>query len=320
MGHGQRWVISNEGPSLSLLNMRSNWPECAFITEVTLRSVLFVRDTFSKANELHDPLEEQRLPHLVSLSRDSYHRLIIYDEVYDTLGNELLKEMAYQKFPVLQWDIKTFYALIEEHITEIKNLRLSSWSSAIFPNTAKGLNGRKLTIATLEWLSTIKKEIVDGRPRYVGFGIDIVDHLAGIFNFSYEIVEPEDQLWGTELPNETWTGIIGMLQRQIADMCPVPYFINYRRGLVVDFSFPITTRLHHLPRYQSSRLLFSFWCIFCVMMTAVYTGNLVALVSVSKETVPFDTLSELVQQVDFKVASIPGSYSQIAFKVMQTIV
>ncbi|XP_067663752.1 probable glutamate receptor [Haliotis asinina] len=57
----------------------------------------------------------------------------------------------------------------------------------------------------------------------------------------------------------------------------------------------------HLPQSRSGRILYTSWWMFCITILAVYTGNLVAIISVVKERRPFNTMKELAENEDFKI-------------------
>lgn len=55
-------------------------------------------------------------------------------------------------------------------------------------------------------------ENILGQPkRYKGFSIDILDALAKNLGFKYEIYQVVDNIYGSQLPNGSWNGMIGEL-------------------------------------------------------------------------------------------------------------
>ena len=52
----------------------------------------------------------------------------------------------------------------------------------------------------------------------------------------------------------------------------------------------------HLPEAQSGRFFIGFWWMYCTVVIATYSGNLIAFLTVSKATVPFQTFDEMVVQ------------------------
>ncbi|XP_067669702.1 probable glutamate receptor [Haliotis asinina] len=69
-----------------------------------------------------------------------------------------------------------------------------------------------------------------------------------------------------------------------------------------------------LPHSRSGRILYASWWMFCVTILAVYTGNLVAIISVVKERTPFNTMGELAESEDFKVIIRKGSSFEDTYK------
>lgn len=55
-------------------------------------------------------------------------------------------------------------------------------------------------------------ENILGQPkRYKGFSIDVLDALAKILGFKYDIYQVADSKYGSQLPNGSWNGMIGEL-------------------------------------------------------------------------------------------------------------
>lgn len=55
-------------------------------------------------------------------------------------------------------------------------------------------------------------ENILGQPkRYKGFSIDVLDALAKILGFKYDIYQVGDGKYGSVLPNGSWNGMIGEL-------------------------------------------------------------------------------------------------------------
>lgn len=64
-------------------------------------------------------------------------------------------------------------------------------------------------------------ENILGQPkRYKGFSIDVLDALAKILGFKYDIYQVGDGKYGSALPNGSWNGMIGEL---IGKVCVFPF-------------------------------------------------------------------------------------------------
>ncbi|XP_067120931.1 glutamate receptor ionotropic, kainate 5-like [Centruroides vittatus] len=74
------------------------------------------------------------------------------------------------------------------------------------------------------------------------FSFAAIDFLAEVFNFSYQVVKPEDNTFGIkEIINGTvvWNGMIKMLANGEADLAAGLFFITEERKEAIDFSLPI---------------------------------------------------------------------------------
>nr|KAG5694584.1 hypothetical protein BaRGS_014997 [Batillaria attramentaria] len=78
----------------------------------------------------------------------------------------------------------------------------------------------------------------DGKGGYVGICVDLLNQLKASLNFSYEWTEPADQEWGRLTENNTWTGLVGLLERQEVDLVVAPLSIQAERERVMDFIHP----------------------------------------------------------------------------------
>ncbi|CAG2221653.1 GRIN [Mytilus edulis] len=144
-------------------------------------------------------------------------------------------------------------------------------------------NPETLTEAAIEGLYDWKPFIVHDikTNNYTGFSIDLLQELAHELNFTYEITSPPDGQWGTETPNGSWTG-----------------------GA-------------HMADSSSGRTLLSFWWIFCIIMMATYSGNLIAFLTVTKEKLPFTDLSGLVAQDKYQWGIQGGAIFEQIFKTSE---
>uniref|UniRef100_A0A8C6SIZ3 Glutamate receptor, ionotropic, delta 1a n=1 Tax=Neogobius melanostomus TaxID=47308 RepID=A0A8C6SIZ3_9GOBI len=123
--------------------------------------------------------------------------------------------------------------------------RLATWDSTRGLNGSlkenrieSGMQGVTLKIATLlEEPFVMAAENILGQPkRYKGFSIDVLDALAKILGFKYDIYQVGDGKYGTALPNGSWNGLIGELIGKRADLAISAITITPERESVVDFS------------------------------------------------------------------------------------
>ncbi|XP_078322835.1 glutamate receptor-like [Crassostrea virginica] len=79
---------------------------------------------------------------------------------------------------------------------------------------------------------------VCGTHLFQGFCIDLAQKVAEKINMTYDICLVQDGLYGSELPNKSWNGIIGELLDKKAHMAVAPVTITSDRERVVDFTKP----------------------------------------------------------------------------------
>ncbi|KAG7164985.1 glutamate receptor 2-like [Homarus americanus] len=78
------------------------------------------------------------------------------------------------------------------------------------------------------------------RPYIIeGTMVNTMNVIANKLNFCIEYVVPDDLVYGEELPNGTWTGMMGLLTRSEVDMSGVVFSQQYNRAKAVDFSEPL---------------------------------------------------------------------------------
>ncbi|KAM9831579.1 glutamate receptor ionotropic, delta-1-like [Neosynchiropus ocellatus] len=123
--------------------------------------------------------------------------------------------------------------------------RLATWDSVHGLNGSlkesrieNGMQGVTLKVVTLlEDPFVMVAENILGQPkRYKGFSIDVLDALAKILGFKYEIYQVTDSKYGSQLPNGSWNGMIGDLINKRADLAVSAITITPERENVVDFS------------------------------------------------------------------------------------
>ncbi|GFU42101.1 uncharacterized protein NPIL_351791 [Nephila pilipes] len=83
-------------------------------------------------------------------------------------------------------------------------------------------------------ISPIKNE--DGSYSFAGFGGKQLELFLKALNLPFEVVDVEDREYGRLLNNGTWTGIIGMIQQDMADLSIHSVTMTEPKTSVVDFS------------------------------------------------------------------------------------
>lgn len=71
-------------------------------------------------------------------------------------------------------------------------------------------------------------------PHYKGYCIDLLDELAKNLKFTYEIYLSPDGMYGAELENGTWNGMIGELVGKVIYIVGKVLYFKY--ALLVNVS------------------------------------------------------------------------------------
>ncbi|XP_030385532.1 glutamate receptor ionotropic, delta-1 [Scaptodrosophila lebanonensis] len=252
------------------------------------------------------------------------------------------------------------------------------------------INGRHLRIATLEDYPLSYTELLENGTRLGrGVSFELLDFLQEKFNFTYEVIVPQDNIIGSTTDFDR--SLIEMVNNSNVDLAAafIPSLTEQRRfvsystttldegewimvmqrpresasgsGLLAPFDFwvwililvsllavgpiiylLIITRnrltgdreqrpysLGHCawfvygalmkqgstlsPIADSTRLLFATWWIFITILTSFYTANLTAFLTLSKFTLPYNTVNDiLVKNKHF--VSIRGSGVEYAIR------
>ncbi|KAK8407421.1 hypothetical protein O3P69_002150 [Scylla paramamosain] len=97
--------------------------------------------------------------------------------------------------------------------------------------------GAVVTVTAEHWRPyTIVAPGGEGCQRVSGPMGAILAVLAHTLNFTCRVVSPPDAVWGSQLPNGSWTGMIGQVVRQEVDLGLGPFGMIYSRTKAVDFS------------------------------------------------------------------------------------
>ena len=75
-----------------------------------------------------------------------------------------------------------------------------------------------------------------------------------------------------------------------------------------------------LPQTGPVAHVFAFWWIYCLMVVAIYTGNIISFLTVIKTHPPFDSLRGLLDNTEYKFGILGGSGWEDDFKVSPIII
>ncbi|XP_078736606.1 glutamate receptor ionotropic, kainate 2-like [Lampetra fluviatilis] len=112
-------------------------------------------------------------------------------------------------------------------------------------NVTDALSNRMLIVTTIleEPYTTFRRSDtpLEGNERFEGYCIDLLQELAAILRFNYEIRLVPDEKYGSPDNDGQWNGLVRELMDHKADLAVAPLTINYMREKVIDFSKPFMT-------------------------------------------------------------------------------
>ena len=106
-------------------------------------------------------------------------------------------------------------------------------------------------------------QILEGNARFEGFCVDLMEKLAEVLHFKYELKLVDDGQYGAPVDASQlrWNGMVGELLSKKADIAIAPLTITFIREQVIDFTTPYMNLgisiLYRKPR-QEPPTLFSF--------------------------------------------------------------
>ncbi|XP_063870826.1 uncharacterized protein LOC135106004 isoform X2 [Scylla paramamosain] len=133
----------------------------------------------------------------------------------------------------------------------------------MFGGQAELFMGRKMNIVSLSYYPYIKYKVVQkGSSTKLQFedslNTRMLTALAPKLNFTYILREPTDKLWGAAAGGGNWTGVVGTLQHEMADLS-MDLTLTPGRAEVVEFSMAyideslviLSSKPKPLPEYLS---------------------------------------------------------------------
>ncbi|XP_016385319.1 glutamate receptor ionotropic, delta-1-like [Sinocyclocheilus rhinocerous] len=202
------------------------------------------RDTLRRAILLLSPRTAQVFIHQAvetNLASKDSHWVYANEEVSDTEIMELVHSDSDLNGIRLKVGASTNTGIVFESV----QANLATWDSdrglngSLRENRAEhGMQGITLKVVTLlEEPFVMVAENILGQPKsYKGFSIDVLDALAKILGFKYEMYQVADGKYGSPQANGSWNGMIGELIGKRADVAISAITITPERENVVDFS------------------------------------------------------------------------------------
>ena len=69
-------------------------------------------------------------------------------------------------------------------------------------------------------------------------------------NFTYTLIKPPDEQWGTIQPDGTWSGMVNLLANQDIDIAATLFAVTEERSTVMTFTNTISESYHSLfPKF-----------------------------------------------------------------------
>ncbi|XP_015921806.1 probable glutamate receptor [Parasteatoda tepidariorum] len=141
----------------------------------------------------------------------------------------------------------------------------------------------KLRISVLPIVEVLEIKRINNTTIISGFESELINLLSHKLNFQYEIFVPSDLSYGFKDTYGNWTGMVGMLARNEADIAFSLMGITEERSTVLDFSIPYLTLektflMRHasfLPKtsaftYPFSRLVWFLFFIVLLLVTVLF--------------------------------------------------
>ncbi|EEC16772.1 glutamate receptor U1, putative [Ixodes scapularis] len=80
----------------------------------------------------------------------------------------------------------------------------------------------------------------DGTFRLKGITGSMIDYILASMGIKYQLVDPSDHKWGNLEPDGSWSGMIGQINRNEADLALGPFVLTEREAMVANPSPPYT--------------------------------------------------------------------------------
>ncbi|GBN10499.1 hypothetical protein AVEN_256300-1 [Araneus ventricosus] len=144
---------------------------------------------------------------------------------------------------------------------------------------------QRINVAVLPFGNLMRiNSSIDGKLKFSGVEGKILNAVLNSLGFQYDFTVPKDMQWGRLEPDGNWSGMVGMIQRDEADLAFSYLSLTEERSKVIGFSNPYAfdehTFISKIPKNRKSTLTFlhpfdqSTWiCLFLtlVLMSTVLT-------------------------------------------------
>ncbi|GFR18164.1 PBPe domain-containing protein [Trichonephila clavata] len=148
------------------------------------------------------------------------------------------------------------------------------------------------------------KRTVNHGVQLSGFQGKILAVILENLGFKYEFIVPEIRMWGHRKEDGNWTGLIGLVNTNEADMALSTIGVSEDRSKAVDFSNPFT--IEGCPQAAididdssaKSKLLLAFWWPFSMILSFSYSAALLSFLTIPLQEETIKDFRELAAAVE----------------------
>ncbi|XP_055943509.1 probable glutamate receptor [Argiope bruennichi] len=160
----------------------------------------------------------------------------------------------------------------------------------------------------MTWPQSLEfKKNLDGNPEISGFDGKFLQLILDNFGVDFELMIPPDEEFGRKTTNGSWTGLIGMVQREEVDLSFGSLIMTSERKEAVSFSIPYTmtgmTFVYKTPPYEFSNFTYVYpfdiltWCLsLCSMFIITYIFFLVLRRKLSFDRILLEVYGSFLNQ------------------------
>ncbi|XP_066983221.1 ionotropic receptor 21a-like [Macrobrachium rosenbergii] len=195
--------------------------------------------------------------------------------------------------------VDSWRAYINQLYKQPKIVRVNTWMgngfsarNGLFPDKTFDLTGVTLKACIFPWPPSVMYFTDENGKTLFPYGLDIavIESLAGAMNFSVKYIEPpEGERWGEAKTDGSVSGMIGIVNRNEADIGVGTLFISITRADYIDFTDPFASepscallpQEKPLPSWQAIAFPFQPWTWFTIMVGLPFTGLVLYLLTVA---------------------------------------
>ncbi|XP_063847767.1 probable glutamate receptor [Scylla paramamosain] len=180
----------------------------------------------------------RKTEHILGIVQDNFgHYIVLMNQLYNI--NRLVHVFTWQTTVTTPQKYSTYLNIKPNSEISIKSHSLKlptsipNFTQKFFPDKTKDFQGSILNVVWFLFPPEIMysyDEKGNVKVRYGG-NVRLVETVAEIFNFTPRFMEPPGgSLWGHQLPNGSWTGMVGMFERDEGDLGIANLFISALGG------------------------------------------------------------------------------------------